>query len=298
MEKGVSTVQRRTGANLIQVPCPNDIQQYQKYMGGVDRGDQHRVIGAGFSNVAHFKKWYKKCFLGIADFSMLQAFAAWNISIDECSAGSRGGMRNRRKLIKWQFYAVAAEEFMSYVDKDEQKPATLEQNVNPSSLHRPQEIPSSFNSRIKPMCMICSMEESIERKVSGSVNRNGRKFARRTKFLAKCAHPNCNVIAHTCCPQGTKMSTLPQFNGMNCFEIAHMLGAFQPIALHLIFQMSTNKPYQEEAVADDLLLQQQQQQTWKDKQQQQHKHQQTQTSQHLKPKKENLQDQKELLQKK
>ena len=42
------------------------------YMGGVDLLDQHRVMGAGFSKVAHFKKWYKKAVLGIADFSMLQ----------------------------------------------------------------------------------------------------------------------------------------------------------------------------------------------------------------------------------
>jgi len=51
-------------------------------MGGVDRGDQHRVMGAGFSNVAHFKKWYKKAYLGITDFSMLNIFSAWNLSVE------------------------------------------------------------------------------------------------------------------------------------------------------------------------------------------------------------------------
>ena len=71
------------------------------------------------------------------------------------------------------------------------------------------------------MYMICSMEESIARKVHGSVNRHGRKFARRSKFLASCADPNFNVIAHTFCPRGTKMSTLSQFNGLSCFQIAH-----------------------------------------------------------------------------
>ena len=40
-------------------------------MGGVDKGDQHRVMGASFANVSHFKKWYKKAFMGIADFSFL-----------------------------------------------------------------------------------------------------------------------------------------------------------------------------------------------------------------------------------
>ena len=49
-------------------------------MGGVDPGDQHRVVGTGFENVVHFKKWYKKVFLAIADFSLLQSFTAWNLS--------------------------------------------------------------------------------------------------------------------------------------------------------------------------------------------------------------------------
>ena len=65
------------------------------------------------------------------------------------------------------------------------------------------------------------MEESIARKVVGSVNRHRKKFARRSKFWASCVDPNCNVIANICCPYGTKVSTLPQFNGLSCFQIVH-----------------------------------------------------------------------------
>ena len=60
MKSGCEVVQRRNGATVIDVQCPSDIVLYQKNMGGVDRGDQHRVIGAGFANVAHFKKWFKR----------------------------------------------------------------------------------------------------------------------------------------------------------------------------------------------------------------------------------------------
>ena len=90
MKHGFSMVSRRNGANILQVPCPNDIILYQQNMGGVDRGDQHRVVGAGFANVANFKKWYKKTFLGIADFCLLQAFTAWNLSVDQMHAKKRG----------------------------------------------------------------------------------------------------------------------------------------------------------------------------------------------------------------
>ena len=60
MKSGIDTVTRRVGAKIVTVKCPSDIVQYQQNMGGVDRGDQHRVMGAGFANVAHFKKWYKR----------------------------------------------------------------------------------------------------------------------------------------------------------------------------------------------------------------------------------------------
>ena len=51
-------------------------------MYGVDRGNQHRTVGEGFTNVSRLKIWYKKDFLGISDFSLMQVFTAWNMSVD------------------------------------------------------------------------------------------------------------------------------------------------------------------------------------------------------------------------
>ena len=83
MKKGETVIKRQVGSEAVDVKCPNDIVEYQENMDGVDRGDQHRLMGAGFANVAHFKKWYKKVHMGISDFSMLQAFAAWNLLVDD-----------------------------------------------------------------------------------------------------------------------------------------------------------------------------------------------------------------------
>ena len=123
MKPGIKTITRRVGSDLIDVTCPSDIVEYQNYMDGVDRGDQHRVMGAGFANVAHFKKWYKKVFMEIADFNFLQTFEAWNLSVQEMIDINRGGEIKRKQLVKWKFYAVATEEFMSYVDEDESSTA-------------------------------------------------------------------------------------------------------------------------------------------------------------------------------
>ena len=122
-------------------------------MDGVDRGDQHRVMGAGFANVAHFKKWYKKTFMGIADFSFLQAFTAWNLSVPMLRYSTRRIYNKRQVLLKWQFYSVAAEEMMSYVDLDE-----AESIFNPSSdtfrLHTPRSIPKDYAEIRYPHCII------------------------------------------------------------------------------------------------------------------------------------------------
>ena len=101
MKSGVETVTRRVGKNIVNVKYPADIVQYQQNMGGFDQGDQHRVMGTGFANVAHFKKWYKKAFMGIADFSLLNAFSAWNLSVDTQQADNRGGEVWINKLLKW-----------------------------------------------------------------------------------------------------------------------------------------------------------------------------------------------------
>ena len=222
MKSGVSEVSRRTGATVVKVRCPNDIILYQQYMDGVDRGDQHRVVGAGFANVAHFKKWYKKAFLGICDFSFLQAFTAWNLSVGAEERRTRGRGTDRRNLLKWEFYSVAAEEMMTFADNED---IAIEDRRIFSESHVPIPIPREKNKRESgmkvPTCMICSMEEGVQRNVFDDHRKKARKYSRRTSHLSVCKDKNCNIICHTCCPEEAKISSLPQFRGMSCFEIAH-----------------------------------------------------------------------------
>ena len=175
MVPGHQTVNRRIGRNIIEVTCPNDIVMYQKSMDGVDRGDQHRVMGAGFSNVAHFKKWYKKSLLGLADFSLLNAFVAWNLSAEKLKAASRGGGggggNHIRRVLKWEFCAAAAEEMMSYVDNEE---ATIATSLAPNQpgVHLPKPVIKGQIAKY-PQCMVCSLEECIVRKAEQARNKKG-----------------------------------------------------------------------------------------------------------------------------
>ena len=48
------------------------------------------------------------------------------------------------------------------------------------------------------------------------------KFSRRTKYLVKCMHQDCNIHVHACVSDESKVAQLPYFQGLvTCFEIAH-----------------------------------------------------------------------------
>ncbi len=80
--------------------------------------------------------------------------------------------------MKWQFYAVAAEEFMTYLDEDETSAAFSEMQGIVTD-HQPRPIPKDFPKKY-PHCIICSMEESVRNKVLATMKTKGRrKWARR-----------------------------------------------------------------------------------------------------------------------
>ena len=119
MKKGAGIVQKRKGRDILDVTCLNDGIMYQKNMGGVDRGDQHRLMGVGFANVSQFKKWYKKAFMVPCNFSLSNTFTAWNLAINCDTRRGRGDCSTMKRLLKWEFYSVAAEEMTTYFDDNE-----------------------------------------------------------------------------------------------------------------------------------------------------------------------------------
>ena len=60
---GCQGVHRRNGRNVLHVRCSNRIVEYEKNIYGVDRCDQQITVEVGFTNVAQFKRCYKKYFL-------------------------------------------------------------------------------------------------------------------------------------------------------------------------------------------------------------------------------------------
>lgn len=78
----LTAMERRIGANMVQVRVPNVVKQYNRYMGGVDVFDRYLnrfSIVKGHS----FKKWYKKLGLAVLHDLTLNAFFTKRLADDE-----------------------------------------------------------------------------------------------------------------------------------------------------------------------------------------------------------------------
>jgi len=109
---------------------------------------------------------------------------------------------------------------MNYVDNEEALISTEQALNNHLQKHNPVCIPKDHQTR-NPTCLICSMEEMVINKLKDVKNKKARMYSRRRKHLSVCADPNCIIVAHSTVPVELQISTLPQFFGKTCFEIAH-----------------------------------------------------------------------------
>ncbi|GMF59844.1 unnamed protein product [Phytophthora fragariaefolia] len=69
-----STIERKTKrVGALQVGCPQSVNDYQNWMGGIDRHDQLRLQSYSLQMSTHFK-YYKALFLGFLDLALVNAF--------------------------------------------------------------------------------------------------------------------------------------------------------------------------------------------------------------------------------
>ena len=123
-------------------------------MNGVDLVDYHAKIGGGLAQIGHYKKWYKKVHHAVTDFMIHQGRVGWNMSCTNRDL-------RRRELSTWEFQAVLAEEWISFVDETQQNTTSETIEANALDLviggHRPSAAPSSKRN----YCCVCKIEENI-----------------------------------------------------------------------------------------------------------------------------------------
>ena len=148
----IGTVKRQVGANSVEVPCPDAVIQYQRTMFGVDKGDQFRMHGGGFSNKAHFKKWYKKTYLAMLDCMLMNATLAWNMAVKEDSG--------KFKLARHEFMHVIAQRMMEYKDERTRAahvPTPNSQSGNWATEHIME------NFEYGERCVVCKLEYNMNK---------------------------------------------------------------------------------------------------------------------------------------
>lgn len=109
---GIGSVKHRTGDEIMDPQTEICIREYQKYMGGVDRGDQIHKTSAVFCRKSLFKKWYKKVCFAVCDFMLLSSYLSWDLAVD---SKQRHGKRHIRKC---QFYSAFVEELIAFLEED------------------------------------------------------------------------------------------------------------------------------------------------------------------------------------
>ena len=195
----IGSVKQQVGANSVEFPCPDAMIQYQRTMFGVDKGDQFHAHGGGFSNKAHFKKWYKKTYLAILYCMLMNAVFAWNMAAKEDPS--------KNKVLRHEFMHDISEDMMEYKDESTQaasEAASSSDNQAWSSEH------TMENCDYRQRCAVCKLEANLD-KVQGQV-------AKKVVVCKKCRIPAHPAVQD----QSNKMiHQMPEFQGMSCFAILH-----------------------------------------------------------------------------
>jgi hypothetical protein len=204
--------------------------EYQKYMGGVDRGNQIRERGGSFGKGIAPKKWFKSIMLGMMDFGCLNAYVAWNMNAESSP--------NHHELTYFEFMLCLVEEFMNYDGEENDDTAsddeeTSQQLVSITTVtdtdyqhcsgHRPckETHPPENDNKRKICCPVCLLEKGMRRKLKISDTRGkGSEISKRN--LVKCKTCEHEVWLHdTVAPCERKIFELREFRGLTCFQIYH-----------------------------------------------------------------------------
>ena len=211
---GTTTVMRRSGPNILHVTCPPAIAKYNKYMGGVDRGDAYRKKSGGFAQKSHFKKWHKKAALTVNDFMLLNAWAAWCL-IRKLNDSFFGKMC---ELTHAEFIAVYAEELCKYFDETERPNKTLHNLLMREHKLASSGLETNYNHTYQPIqspsCVICRIELNFIK-----IKDNRGTGPKSQLNLRQCS--TCGLIAHICPPSCNRKIFDMFEKGLSCFDIAH-----------------------------------------------------------------------------
>ena len=205
LNKGVVDIKRQVGPNKKIFKCSSALVYYQKTMGAVDKGDQMRAHGGGFSTKVHFKRWYKRVFLGLLDCMLLNSHLAWNMAASS--------IRSREEMRRHEHYWYIAQYLCTYKDPyafvDRPFGSTTADDVPFSREH----VCIKLTGVAMPRCAVCRLEWNW---MQATMDKGDM-----CKYVSKCRKCNIQVHANFLEDSNRFIHKQPEFEGLTCFQIAH-----------------------------------------------------------------------------
>ena len=168
-----------------------------------------RLHGGGFTSKAHFQKWYKRSFMAMMDFVLLNGLIAWNMSVEEQTE------LHRAKFARHDFYTWIAEALLHCEDparRHQREPLSPNVVRDASSKNNPQHLPGPAKKR--STCQVCRLEANI------SNSKEAKTLAARN--CVACLDPNCRIVAHNHVPSASGFKIHELLGpGQTCFDLAH-----------------------------------------------------------------------------
>ena len=153
----------------------------------------------------------KTCFT-VLDSMLLNAFFAWNMSVEENPDLDRLRVKNQPSMQQWQ------KRWLLFSDEEEDAEKVRHQasSTGMGNVHNP--VPAVWSARSH--CFVCSMEEGWRKKVDFKDARGKNSCCQNTMDVCSCAQ--CPVVAHTI-TMGNDRKTFEDKRvfGMSCWDIAH-----------------------------------------------------------------------------
>ena len=135
----------------------------------------------------------------------------------------------RHELTTWEFQAVLAEEFIAYVDVEKELIVSKSAEASAMTLIQSGHRPIEISRNVRRYCCVCRIEDNIVRRCELK-NKTDWTYdlgpsSRAQMNMCQCSFPNCTLVCHVVKSSRNKrmIFNLPQFEGLNCFEIGHRL---------------------------------------------------------------------------
>ncbi|GMG17466.1 unnamed protein product [Phytophthora fragariaefolia] len=215
----LTSVQRRqTSGEQVSVPCPEIVEEYQRFMGGVDRNDQLRLQAYSLQLAFRFQKYYKSLFLGLIDIALVNAYIVYTDELWEKNKKRKDSHYTFMLQLHTQLLKICEGDFIGSArsqDGPPERPIIIvgEHSIVQGTDKRKH---GEGNRSRQRACKVCSL-----------LKEKGAKRSSTTSYYCPKCSENKNGLTWLC----NRVRDHHQLEGLTCAQIWHVTwrnGEFKP----------------------------------------------------------------------